>query len=130
MNPPDLLFRQVHALASPGAALGCDRFFSAPLRALSLTGLSSATSSSHRILVLKIPGPAKVPTKRLEHQGVVQAARTADGPVLEGAEASGVIRGLFLGLAALIYGVLQYHYRNRAARQAGGEILKERYRKG
>jgi len=79
MNPPDLLFRQVHALASPGAALGCDRFFSAPLRALSLTGLSSATSSSHRILVLKIPGPAKVPTKRLEHQGVVQAARTADG---------------------------------------------------
>jgi hypothetical protein len=87
MNPPDFLFRQVHALASPGAALGCGGFFSAPLRALSLTGLSSATSSSHGILVLKIPGPAKVPTKRLEHPGVVQAARTADGPVLEGAEA-------------------------------------------
>jgi len=38
----------------------------------------------------------------------------------------------FLGavvlLAALIYGTLSYHYRNRAANRAGDEIVRERYR--
>ena len=29
----------------------------------------------------------------------------------------------------LIYGVLSYRYRNRAATEAGGEIARERYRK-
>ncbi|WP_291855213.1 hypothetical protein [Bradyrhizobium sp.] len=39
----------------------------------------------------------------------------------------------FLGaavlLAALIYGVLQFRTRNRAAVRAGDEIVKERYRR-
>ena len=37
--------------------------------------------------------------------------------------------GAFVLLAALIFGVLQYRYRNRAAVRAGGEIVKERYRR-
>lgn len=37
--------------------------------------------------------------------------------------------GAFVLLSALIFGSLQYRYRNRAAVQAGGEIVKERYRK-
>ena len=37
--------------------------------------------------------------------------------------------GAFVLLAALIFGVLQYRYRDRAAVQAGGEIAKERYRR-
>jgi hypothetical protein len=32
-------------------------------------------------------------------------------------------------LTALIFGTLQYHYRNRRASEAGGEIARERYRK-
>ncbi len=32
-------------------------------------------------------------------------------------------------LAALIFGVLQYRYRNRAAVEAGGEIVKARYQR-
>ena len=36
--------------------------------------------------------------------------------------------GAFVLLAALIFGVLQYRYRDRAAAQAGGEIVKERYK--
>jgi hypothetical protein len=36
--------------------------------------------------------------------------------------------GAFILLSALIYGVLQYRYRNRAAARAGGEIARERYR--
>jgi hypothetical protein len=36
--------------------------------------------------------------------------------------------GAFVLLSALIYGVLSYHYRNRAATQAGGEIARERYK--
>ena len=37
--------------------------------------------------------------------------------------------GAFILLAALIYGVLQYHYRNRAAVKLGDEIVRERYRR-
>lgn len=37
--------------------------------------------------------------------------------------------GAFVLLAALIFGVLQYHYRNRTAVRAGGEIVKERYKR-
>jgi hypothetical protein len=37
--------------------------------------------------------------------------------------------GAFVLLVALIYGVLQYHYRNRAAVRMGGEITSERYRR-
>jgi hypothetical protein len=37
--------------------------------------------------------------------------------------------GAFILLAALIYGVLQYHYRNRAAVKAGGEVVRERYKR-
>jgi hypothetical protein len=37
--------------------------------------------------------------------------------------------GAFVLLAALIFGVLQYRYRDRAAAQAGGEIVKERYKR-
>ena len=37
--------------------------------------------------------------------------------------------GAFVLLVALIYGVLQYHYRNRAAVKMGGEIARERYRR-
>ena len=37
--------------------------------------------------------------------------------------------GAFVLLAALIYGALQYHYRNRAAVKAGGEIVRERYKR-
>jgi hypothetical protein len=36
--------------------------------------------------------------------------------------------GAFVLLTALIYGTLSYHYRNRAATQAGDEIVRERYR--
>lgn len=37
--------------------------------------------------------------------------------------------GAFVLLVALIYGVLSYRYRNRAAVAAGDEIVRERYRK-
>ena len=37
--------------------------------------------------------------------------------------------GSFVLLVALIYGTLQYHYRNRAASRTGGEIARERYRR-
>jgi hypothetical protein len=37
--------------------------------------------------------------------------------------------GAFVLLATLIFGVLQYRNRNRAAVHAGGEIVKERYRR-
>ncbi len=37
--------------------------------------------------------------------------------------------GAFVLLAALIYGTLQYHYRNRAAARLGGEVARERYRR-
>jgi hypothetical protein len=37
--------------------------------------------------------------------------------------------GAFVLLVALIYGTLQYHYRNRAAARMGGEIARERYRR-
>jgi hypothetical protein len=37
--------------------------------------------------------------------------------------------GAFILLAALIYGVLQYHYRNRATVKAGGEVVRERYKR-
>ena len=36
--------------------------------------------------------------------------------------------GAFVLLVALIYGTLQYHYRNRAAVRMGGEVARERYR--
>jgi hypothetical protein len=35
----------------------------------------------------------------------------------------------FVMLVTLIYGVLQYHYRNRAAVRVGGEVARERYRR-
>lgn len=37
--------------------------------------------------------------------------------------------GALVLLAALSYGVLQYHYRNRAAVRAGDDVVKERYRR-
>ena len=37
--------------------------------------------------------------------------------------------GALILLVALIYGSLQYHYRNRAADQVGDEIARERYRR-
>ena len=37
--------------------------------------------------------------------------------------------GAFVLLVALIYGTLQYHYRNRAAARMGGEVARERYRR-
>jgi len=37
--------------------------------------------------------------------------------------------GAFVLLAALIYGVLSYRYRNREATRIGGEIAAERYRR-
>jgi hypothetical protein len=37
--------------------------------------------------------------------------------------------GAFILLTALIYGVLSYRYRNKAATDAGGKIARERYRK-
>jgi hypothetical protein len=37
--------------------------------------------------------------------------------------------GALILLTALIYGVLQYHYRNRAATRAGEEVTRERYRR-
>ena len=36
--------------------------------------------------------------------------------------------GAFVLLVALIYGTLQYRYRNRAAVRMGDEIVRERYR--
>jgi hypothetical protein len=36
--------------------------------------------------------------------------------------------GALVLLTALIYGVLSYRYRNRAATRAGDEIVRERYR--
>jgi hypothetical protein len=36
--------------------------------------------------------------------------------------------GALVLLTALIFGTLQYHYRSRRASQAGGEIVRERYR--
>ncbi|MEH2556573.1 hypothetical protein V1286_004102 [Bradyrhizobium algeriense] len=44
-----------------------------------------------------------------------------------GLEAAYFLGALVL-LIALIYGTLSYHYRNRAATRAGGEIVRERYR--
>ncbi|HET7889137.1 MAG TPA: hypothetical protein VFL62_23155 [Bradyrhizobium sp.] len=37
--------------------------------------------------------------------------------------------GAFILLVALIYGVLSYRYRSRAAVRAGGDIAAERYRR-
>ena len=37
--------------------------------------------------------------------------------------------GALILLTALIYGTLQYHYRNRAATRAGEEAVRERYRR-
>jgi hypothetical protein len=37
--------------------------------------------------------------------------------------------GGFVLLAALIYGILSYRYRNRAATRVGGEIAADRYRR-
>ncbi len=37
--------------------------------------------------------------------------------------------GAFILLVALIYGVLSYRYRNRAAVRAADEIVAERYRR-
>lgn len=37
--------------------------------------------------------------------------------------------GAFVLLAALIYGVLSYRYRNRAAERIGDEVTRERYRR-
>jgi hypothetical protein len=37
--------------------------------------------------------------------------------------------GALVLLTALIFATLQYHYRNRCATEAGGEIAQERYRK-
>ena len=37
--------------------------------------------------------------------------------------------GAFILLTALIYGTLQYHYRNRAATRVGEEVTRERYRR-
>jgi hypothetical protein len=36
--------------------------------------------------------------------------------------------GALVLLIALIYGTLSYHYRDRAAEQAGEQIVRERYR--
>jgi hypothetical protein len=36
--------------------------------------------------------------------------------------------GAFVLLAALIYGTLSYHYRNKSATRAGDEITRDRYR--
>lgn len=36
--------------------------------------------------------------------------------------------GALILLTALIYGVLQYHYRNRAAVRAGDQVVEARYR--
>jgi hypothetical protein len=36
--------------------------------------------------------------------------------------------GAFILLAALIYGSLSYRYRDRAAQQAGEQIVRDRYR--
>ena len=37
--------------------------------------------------------------------------------------------GAVVLLTALIYGTLQYRYRNRTATRAGAEIARDRYRK-
>lgn len=37
--------------------------------------------------------------------------------------------GAAILLAALIYGVLQYRYRNRAAVKVGDDIVRERYKR-
>lgn len=37
--------------------------------------------------------------------------------------------GALILLTALIYGVLQYRYRNRAAVKCGDKIVEERYRR-
>ncbi len=48
MNSPDVLLRLVQALAPPSVVLRCDRFRTAPLRALSPTGLFTAITISRR----------------------------------------------------------------------------------
>lgn len=60
-----------------------------------------------------------------------------DGPareaVIKKEEAMGLEAVYFLGavvlLAAMIYGVLSYRYRNRAADRVGDEVTRERYRR-
>jgi hypothetical protein len=37
--------------------------------------------------------------------------------------------GAVILLAALIYGTLQYRYRNKAANRVGEEVTRERYRR-
>lgn len=37
--------------------------------------------------------------------------------------------GALILLTALIFGTLQYHYRDRRATRAGGEIAAERYKR-
>lgn len=37
--------------------------------------------------------------------------------------------GALILLTALIFGTLQYHYRDRRATRIGGEVARERYRR-
>ncbi|WP_155262591.1 MULTISPECIES: hypothetical protein [Bradyrhizobium] len=37
--------------------------------------------------------------------------------------------GALVLLTALIFGVLQHHFRSRRAVQAGGEVVRERYKR-
>ena len=47
MNSPEVLLRLVQAVAPPSLVFNCVRFFTAPLRALSPTGLFTAILISH-----------------------------------------------------------------------------------
>ena len=65
MNSPEALLRLVKAVTPPSLFFICDRFFTAPLRALSPTGLFTAIAISHyrrtARLILEPGSRARVP---------------------------------------------------------------------
>jgi hypothetical protein len=60
MNSPDFLSRFAHALAPPMVDFVCERFFTAPLRALSPVGLLTAIFVSLVVRTLNAEDSIKV----------------------------------------------------------------------
>jgi hypothetical protein len=82
MNWPDVLLRLVHAVAPASVVFSCERFFTAPLRALSPTGLLTSPCFSARNragLTQKTWTPQKVPVRNRLHGKTLMDRRQRRG---------------------------------------------------
>jgi hypothetical protein len=85
MNSPDVLLRLVHAVAPASVVFSCERFFTAPLRALSPTGLLTPIFVSlfqcpHRAcLTMKTLAMQKVPVRNRLHGKTLMDRRQKRG---------------------------------------------------